>query len=205
MNTDRMIAEQIESRGVRNKRVLDAMRRVDRALFVPSNLVNEAYSDNALPIGRQQTISQPYIVALMTDLLDPQPGDRVLEIGCGTGYQTAILAGLAREVWSMDIIPELCESARERLGDLSYTNIHVLHGDGYLGLPSEAPFDKIMITAAPPVMPESLCQQLVADGRMILPVGVFDQDLIVIDMTGPGRWTQRKSIPVRFVPMVHHG
>jgi len=203
MTNERMIAEQIEARGVRSPRVLAAMRNVDRALFVPAARQSEAYADAALPTTLGQTISQPYIVGLMTELLDPQPADKVLEIGTGTGYQTAILARLCREVWSIERLPSLADEARSRLERLGYANVHVLCGDGYAGLPGEAPFQRIMVTAAPPEEPETLRAQLAVPGRMVVPLGETEQELIVIQRIGPAEYSRRVSIPVRFVPMVH--
>lgn len=203
MTNERMIAEQIQARGVRSERVLAAMRCVDRALFVPAAQRAEAYADAALPTFFGQTISQPYIVGLMTELLDPQPMDKVLEIGTGTGYQTAILSHLCREVWSIERLPALADEARARLRDLGYENVHVLCGDGYEGLPSEAPFDRIVVTAAPPEEPKTLRHQLAIPGRMVVPVGAVEQDLVIIDRIGPADFTRRVSIAVRFVPMLH--
>jgi protein-L-isoaspartate(D-aspartate) O-methyltransferase len=203
MTNDQMIREQIVARGVGNQRVLDAMRRVDRMLFVPPESHFEAYADRALPVGMGQTISQPYIVGLMTELLNPGVEDRVLEIGTGTGYQTAILAELAREVWSLEVVPELASSARSRLSELGYRNVHILERDGWLGLPEEAPFDGIIVTAAPEAVPRRLLEQLRVGGRMVVPVGVVEQDLLVIERMAEGTFEERSVVPVRFVPMIH--
>lgn len=202
-SNDQMIRDQIESRGVANSRVLEAMRAIDRAWFVPPSQTADTYSDCALPVGYQQTISQPYIVALMTELLDPQPKDRVLEVGCGTGYQTMILARLAGEVWSVEIIPELAMSARERLSGLGVTNARVILGNAWKGVAEHAPFQRIIVTAAPEEVPEALVRQLAPGGRMVIPVGVLEQDLLVLDKDAAGQVTRKNAGPVRFVPMVH--
>jgi protein-L-isoaspartate(D-aspartate) O-methyltransferase len=200
-----MVEEQIVSRGVRDERVLEAMRTVPRHLFVPPDLVERAYSDGALPIGEGQTISQPYIVALMTELLDIQPEDSVLEIGTGSGYQAAVLARLARQVYSIEIIPTLASSARQRLGEMGLKNVVVRTGDGYRGWPEFAPFDGIIVTAAPPEIPAALVAQLKRGGRMVVPVGENSesQNLMVIEKSlTSDAVTKRTVIPVRFVPMV---
>jgi protein-L-isoaspartate(D-aspartate) O-methyltransferase len=196
-----MVETQIIPRGVSDKAVLDAMRKVERHLFVPSRLQPVAYADEPLPIGSGQTISQPYIVAYMTEALELGPGDRVLEIGTGSGYQAAVLAEIVKEVYSMELLKPLVDSARERLASLGYRNIEVICGDGYNGLPDKAPFDAILVTAAPPEIPEELASQLKPGGRMIVPVGSFFQELVLITRTGNGLDT-RSLIPVRFVPMV---
>lgn len=195
-----MVQEQIEARGVRNFRVLQAMRKVPRHLFVPENYRNQAYYDMPLPIGEGQTISQPYIVAYMTEALKLRPMDRVLEIGTGSGYQAAVLAELAREVYTIEILPELGLRAEKTLEALGYTNVHVKIGDGYLGWPDEAPFDAIILTAAPSKIPEPLIVQLAEDGRLIAPVGVDFQELVLLKKTKSGL-ERRKLLPVRFVPM----
>jgi len=200
---EEMIATQVAARGVNDMLVLDAMRRVDRALFVPPDLRAQAYVDGPLPVGFGQTISQPYIVGLMTQALQPASTDRVLEIGCGTGYQTAILAHLVKEVWSLEIVPELAEAARQRLRALGLRNVHVLVRDGWQGLPEEAPFDKIIVTAAPERVPDALLEQLEVGGIMVVPVGTDVQELLQITHMEPGHYVHRKLGPVRFVPMVH--
>jgi protein-L-isoaspartate(D-aspartate) O-methyltransferase len=202
MTNEQMIAEQVEGRGVRNPRVLAAMRAVDRAHFVPSFVRRETYFDKALPIAHKQTISQPYIVGLMTELLDPQTTDRVLEIGTGTGYQTAILAQLVREVWSLEILPELAKNARARLAELGVTNVQVITQSGWEGLVEHAPYDGIMLTAAPDRIPEMLLPQLAAGGRMVVPLGVGEQDLILLTRSQTGAIKRTSIAPVRFVPMV---
>ena len=199
-----MVREQIGQRGVRNARVLRAMLATPRHLFVPEALRSQAYEDYPLPIGHGQTISQPYIVALMTELLDPQKDHKVLEIGTGSGYQAAVLSSLAGQVFSIEIVPELARSSGELLRELGYRNVSVRAGDGYRGWPEEAPFDRIVLTAAPPDIPQALIAQLKPGGRLVAPVGasVFDQELIVVDKTADGKLHRRSSIPVRFVPMV---
>lgn len=204
-SNEEMIATQIAGRGISDMFVLDAMRRVDRAWFVPPELQHRAYADEPLPVGYGQTISQPYIVALMTQALAPAPTDRVLEIGGGTGYQTAVLAHLVREVWSLEIVPELAQAARRRLAALGLHNVHVLVGDGWKGLPEQAPFDKIIVTAAPDHVPQTLLDQLEVGGTMVVPVGVNVQELLQIVHEQPGHFVTRNLGPVRFVPMVHEG
>lgn len=198
-----MVETQIRQRGVRDPRVLEAMLKVPRHLFVPEAYRDQAYMDGPLPIGKGQTISQPYIVALMTELLELDGDEKVLEIGTGSGYQAAILAELAREVYTIEIIPELSKRAETILRGLGYKNIHFRIGDGYKGWPEEAPFDAIIVTAAPPEVPQALVDQLSDDGgRMVVPVGTWDQDLLLIIKEG-GKITRKNIAPVRFVPMVH--
>lgn len=199
-----MIVEQVEARGVMHPRVLQAMRAIDRARFVPEEHLAEAYADKPLPLADLSTISQPYIVGYMTELLAPQPSDRVLEIGCGSGYQTAILARLSAHVYSLEIIPMLADLARWKLRELGQGNVTVLQGSGWAGLPNHAPFDKILVTAAPEKVPLPLLDQLTVGGRMVLPVGAGDtQSLIVISKTSPTTYDERTVAPVRFVPMIH--
>jgi len=196
----RMVASQIEARGVRDRRVLDAMARVERQLFVPEPLRALAHDDRPLPIGHGQTISQPYVVALMTELARVAPGARVLEIGTGSGYQAAVLSVLAGEVYSIEIVEPLAREARERLARLGYRNVDVRAGDGYRGWPEKAPFDAIVVTAAPPEIPEPLLSQLAIGGRLVAPVGEVSQELVVIERTASG--LRRTSVGlVRFVPM----
>ncbi len=195
-----MVEYQIKSRGVSDKRVLEAMSKVLRHLFVPENLQNRAYEDEPLPIGHGQTISQPYIVAYMTEQVDIDESEKVLEIGTGSGYQAAILGELAKEVYTIEIVPELGERAREIIQKLNYDNVHVKIGDGYMGWPEAAPFDAIIVTAAPDHVPQPLVDQLKIGGRMMIPVGEFSQDLILLERTEDGIERKRK-IPVRFVPM----
>jgi protein-L-isoaspartate(D-aspartate) O-methyltransferase len=196
-----MVREQIEDRGVRDKRVLVAMRKVPRHLYVPREMEPYAYADQPLPIGYGQTISQPYIVAFMTEALELKPQDRVLEIGTGSGYQAAVLAELVREVFSIEIVEPLGKESAARLKRLGYSNIQVRIGDGYRGWPQAAPFDAIIVTAAPNHVPPALVDQLREGGRMVLPVGRLFQDLIRIRRTAKGI-KQETLLPVRFVPMV---
>jgi len=196
-----MVREQIQARGIHDPRVLQAMREVKRHLFVPAESAEDAYEDYPLPIGEGQTISQPYIVALMTELLELKAEDRVLEIGTGSGYQGAILSRLAREVYSIEIVPSLGETARKRLDLLGYDNVQVKVGDGYQGWPEKAPFDAIIVTAAPPEIPQALVEQLAEGGRMVVPVGTNYQELMRLDKKD-GRVTKRVITAVRFVPMV---
>ncbi len=172
---EHMVARQIAARGVSNPRVLEAMRSVERHRFVPPDAVDLAYTDQPLPIGHGQTISQPYIVALMTELLDPQPSDTVLEIGTGSGYQAAVLATLVSHVYTIEIIPALADEAARRLEELGYHNVTVRCADGYRGWPEHAPFDGIIVTAAPPTIPRPLLDQLAPGARLVVPVGEFYQ------------------------------
>jgi len=199
---NRMVEEQIERRGVEDPRVLAAMRRVERHRFVADDAVAYAYDDTPLRIGYGQTISQPYIVALMTELLDPQQDDRVLEIGTGSGYQAAVLSLLVAEVYSIEIVEPLGHSARTLLDSLGYENVQVRIGDGYQGWPERSPFDKIIVTAAPPEIPPKLIEQLAEGGRMVLPVGDAYQDLVLLRRRN-GVIEERRVTAVRFVPMVH--
>lgn len=199
-----MVSTQIEARGIRDPRVLAALRDVPRREFVPRYLREEAFDDNPLPIGHGQTISQPYIVALMSEMLAIEPGHRVLEIGTGSGYQAAILSKLAAKVYSVEIVEPLGRDARERLERLGHDNVEIRIGDGYQGWPGEAPFDRIILTAAPPAIPQALIDQLAPGGRLIAPEGGFGQmqRLMTIDKDAEGRVTRTPGIPVRFVPMV---
>lgn len=196
---ERMVVEQLERRDIRDPAVLQAMRKVPRHRFVIDELVEHAYDDTPLPIEAEQTISQPYIVALMTQLAAAKPGDRVLEVGTGTGYQAAVLAAMGVEVYSIEIVEELATSAKERLARTGYA-AHVRHGDGYAGWPEHAPFAAILITAAPPAIPEPLKQQLAIGGRLVAPVGEGVQDLVVVTRTASG-FEHKSVLPVRFVPM----
>ena len=191
----------IKSRGVTDQKVLDALAKVERHRFVPETCRGEAYADYPLPIGQNQTISQPYIVALMSELLQTQPADKVLEIGTGSGYQAAVLAEMGVQVYSIEIVEKLGKAARARLEELGYKNVHVRIGDGYQGWPDAAPFDGIIVTAAPERVPQPLIDQLKQGGRMVIPVGPSGaQELVVLVKTRDGIEKQR-SIPVRFVPM----
>jgi protein-L-isoaspartate(D-aspartate) O-methyltransferase len=197
---ERMVAEQIEARGVRDPAVLAAMRRVPRHRFVPEPLSRQAYDDTPLPIGLGQTISQPYIVALMTELARPRAGMKVLEVGTGSGYQAAVLATIVGTVHTIEIVPELGRRAAETLRELGYRNVQVVIGDGFDGLPKDAPFDAIVVTAAPDAIPPPLLEQLALGGRLVIPVGSADQELVVVTKTAEGY--RRESVtPVRFVPM----
>jgi protein-L-isoaspartate(D-aspartate) O-methyltransferase len=196
----RMVNEQLRARDIGNPRILEAMLKVPRHLFVPESERPQAYWDAPLPIGHGQTISQPYIVAFMTQELNIEPDDRVLEIGTGSGYQAAILSVLAKEVYSIEIVAPLAERARVTLLDNGYRNIQVLTGDGYLGWPEHAPYDRIMVTAAPAEVPPALVQQLKIGGLMAIPVGTFDQELRILRRVATGVQTLR-TLPVRFVPM----
>ena len=199
-----MIKNQLQSRGIRDDAVLEVMRSVERHNFVPENYRDRAYSDGPLPIGHGQTISQPYIVAFMTEQLQVSSQHKILEIGTGSGYQAAILGELSKHVFTIEIIPELAEGAKNILNHLSYKNITVRAGDGYNGWPEEAPFERIMVTAAPTEIPQTLIDQLAPGGRMILPVGAqfLVQYLWVIEKDDQGTVTKEKILPVRFVPMV---
>jgi protein-L-isoaspartate(D-aspartate) O-methyltransferase len=195
-----MIEKQIRQRGVKDPRVLAAMEKVPRHQFVPEDLESRAYEDNPLPIGEGQTISQPYIVAFMTEKMNLEGDEKVLEIGTGSGYQAAILGQLAREVYTIEIVPSLGRSAREKLEKMGYDNIHVRIGDGYKGWPEAAPFDAIMLTAAPDHVPQPLVDQLAENGRMILPVGDAFQNLRIIRKK-KGKVHSQDVMAVRFVPM----
>lgn len=198
-----MVEEQIAQRGIRDARVLDALRRTPRHLYVPENLREQAYDDTPLPIGHGQTISQPYIVGLMTELLQLEPGHKVLEIGTGSGYQAAVLARLAGRVYSIELIPELAARATATLRIAGLRNVEVRTGDGYLGWPAEAPFDRVILTAAPPELPEALVSQLKPGGRLVAPVGRgAGQLLILVTKAKDGQVRRETVIPVRFVPMV---
>ena len=200
----RMVAEQIRSRGVRDERVLDALVRVPRETFVPEALRPEAHGDHPVSIGHGQTISQPYIVGYMTEALRLEPAHRVLEIGTGCGYQTAVLAELAAEVYSVEVIPELAERARRTLDSLGYGNVRIRAGDGYDGWPEHAPYDRIIGAAAAERIPGALLDQLLDGGILVMPIGVFHQDLVVVQKRGEETETLA-TLPVRFVPMVRGG
>ncbi len=199
---EQMVQNQIVARGIEMPAVLEAMRAVPRHEFVPGSQQSLAYADGPLSIGHGQTISQPYIVALMTELLDPRADDRILEIGTGSGYQAAILAHIVKQVYSMEIVEPLCRSASETLAAQGYHNVQVICGDGYRGLPESAPFDGIIVTAAPPHVPPALMEQLAVGAKLVLPVGSVwgIQHLKVIHRTETG-FQQSQDIPVRFVPM----
>lgn len=200
-----MVTDQIIARGIKDPRVIEAMRKVPRHLFVPEDLRESAYDDRPLPIGEGQTISQPYIVAFMTEALNLSPGDTVLEIGTGSGYQAAILAEIAREVYTIEIRPRLGETARERLNEMGYGNISVKIGDGYKGWPEEVLFDAIIVTCAPEEIPKPLVDQLAEGGRMIIPVGERGgvQELVLLKKE-KGMIREKKVMKVLFVPMVRN-
>jgi protein-L-isoaspartate(D-aspartate) O-methyltransferase len=195
-----MVERQIEARGIKSPSVLAAMRKVPRDRFVRPGAETLAYEDHPLQIASGQTISQPYIVAYMTEAAAISPNDKVLEIGTGSGYQAAILGEVAREVYTIEIIPELAEGARRILAELGYANVHVKAGNGYLGWPEHAPFDAIVVTAAPAEVPQELVDQLAVGGRMVIPVGSANQDMMIVERTQRGV-VERRTIPVRFVPM----
>jgi protein-L-isoaspartate(D-aspartate) O-methyltransferase len=198
----RMIEQQLKPRGIKDERVLAAMARVPREEFVPQNARAEAYEDGPLPIGYDQTISQPYIVAFMTEQLRPKPGDRVLEIGSGSGYQAAILAELVADVYTIEIVEPLAKTAEATLQRLGYKNVHIEVGDGYKGWPEEAPFDAIIVTCAPENVPQPLVDQLQDGGRMVIPVGErFAQQLYLLEKKD-GHLKESVTLPVRFVPML---
>ncbi len=199
-----MVKSQIEARGISDSRVLGAMRQVERDKFVPAVFRHLSYTDRPLSIGKGQTISQPFIVALMSECLALKGGERVLEIGTGSGYQAAILAKIAKEVYTIEIIPSLAQGAKKRLEEMGYKNIKVKIGDGFLGWPEFAPFDGIMVTCAPPEVPPPLIEQLKEGGRMVIPVGEFFQELKVLEKK-KGKIIIRDVIPVRFVPMTGEG
>lgn len=197
----RMVEEQIIKRGISDSAVINAMLEVKRHLFVPDKFRTSAYEDHPLPIGQDQTISQPYIVALMTELLQVDKNQKILEVGTGSGYQAAILSLLADSVFTIEIIPELAASAKERLNRLGYKNVVVKTGDGYKGWAEHSPFDGIIVTCAPDEVPSLLLEQLAIGGRMVIPVGSYYQELLLITKDSSG--TSGKSIvPVKFVPMI---
>jgi protein-L-isoaspartate(D-aspartate) O-methyltransferase len=197
----RMLVHDLMGRDITEPAVLRAMGRVPRQLFVRPEDIDLAYADHPLPIGYNQTISQPYIVALMTQLARPKPDSRALDVGTGSGYQAAVLAEICKEVYSIEIVQPLAETAAQRLAELGYTNVTVRHGDGYRGWPEHAPFDVIIVAAAPDHIPQPLVEQLAPGGRLVLPVGRFFQQLIVVEKLQDGTVRQIPSIPVSFVPM----
>jgi protein-L-isoaspartate(D-aspartate) O-methyltransferase len=201
MQREAMVRTQIEARGVKDPRVLAALRRVPRERFVVAGSEARAYTDAPLSIGHGQTISQPYIVAVMSEAAMIEADEVVLEIGTGSAYQAAVLGELAREVYTIEIVPALAQRAEALLRDLGYRNVHTRLGDGYGGWPEHAPFDAIVVTAAPPAVPEALKQQLKVGGRLVVPVGTFEQELLLIERTATG-FREQRLMPVRFVPMV---
>jgi len=200
----RMVIEDIELRGIHDEAVLRAMRATPRHLFMPEHVRDQAYRDHPVPIGYGQTISQPYIVAYMSERLDVRKGHRVLEIGAGSGYQAAILSQLAGEVFTIEIVPELARQSSLTLRQLGYRNVTVREGDGYEGWAEKAPFDRILLTACPPELPAKLVEQLKPGGRLLGPVGssVLNQNIVIVDKDAAGNTTTRSVLPVRFVPMV---
>lgn len=202
LEAQEMVQTQIFNRGIKDQRVQTVMRQTPRHLFVPESYQNRAYQDGPLPIGYDQTISQPYIVALMTELLQLSGKESVLEIGTGSGYQAAILAQLTKTVYTIEIVEPLARSSSALLKKLGLENVMVKYGDGYQGWPEHAPFDRIIVTAAPEVIPQALIDQLAIGGRMVLPVGKHYQELVLVTKNKK-RITRKDIIPVRFVPMVH--
>jgi protein-L-isoaspartate(D-aspartate) O-methyltransferase len=197
-----MVERQIRSRGISSQQVLDALERVPRHEFVPEQYQSQAYADHPLPIGHGQTISQPYIVALMSELLQLEAGDRVLEVGTGSGYQAAILAEIIDQVYTVEIIEALATQARERLDRLGYDNVEVLHADGYFGWPEHAPYDAIIVTAAPDHIPQPLVQQLADGGKLVIPVGPPGGYQTLWEITKEGEEiTKRNVTGVLFVPL----
>jgi protein-L-isoaspartate(D-aspartate) O-methyltransferase len=198
-----MIVSQLTSRGIRNRRVLAAMAWVPREWFLPPHVAESAYDDAPLPIGSGQTISQPYVVALMTEALAPRRRDRILEIGTGSGYQTAILAHLAGTVFTIERLPDLLVEAEERFRRLRLDNVQTRLGDGAAGWPEEAPFDGILVTAAAPRVPDPLAAQLAPHGRLVIPLGdLASQELVILQRTAGGRLEERRAGGVRFVPLI---
>jgi protein-L-isoaspartate(D-aspartate) O-methyltransferase len=196
-----MVEQQIAARGITDPAVLEALRAVPRHEFIPARLRHEAYADYPLPIGHGQTISQPYIVAFMTETIRPLPGEKILEIGAGSGYQAAILAQMGAEVYTVEIVEPLAELARQNLARLGFKNVHVRRGDGYRGWPEHAPYDAIIVTCAPDQIPPDLVAQLREGGRMIIPVGGgMEQQLVLLRKTGD-HIEKQSILPVRFVPM----
>jgi protein-L-isoaspartate(D-aspartate) O-methyltransferase len=201
LGRDRMVQEQIIERGIDDPAVIQAMQRVPRHRFVPAESLPLAYADGSLPIGYGQSISQPYIVAFMTEALELKPGDHVLEVGTGSGYQTAILAEIAAQVFTIEIVQPLAEKAATTLAELSYTNVHTRVGDGFRGWPGEAPFQAIIVTAAPLEIPHALLEQLAIGGRLLLPAGGAEQRLLLYRRMADG-YTRTDLGRVRFVPLV---
>lgn len=201
-----LVQEHIENRGIKDTEVIRAIRTVPRHEFVPPEMREFAYEDRPLNIGYGATISQPYIVAAMTELLEPRRSDKVLEIGTGSGYQAAVLSLLVRDVYTIEVVPQLAEMGASALKRLGYKNVHVRKGDGYRGWPEQSPFDSIILTAAPPEIPQALIDQLAPRGRLVAPVGGRDdQQLVIVDKDANGGLRRRTAFPVLFVPMVPAG
>ncbi|MBN1908848.1 MAG: protein-L-isoaspartate(D-aspartate) O-methyltransferase [Pirellulales bacterium] len=198
---ERMVERDLAGRHITNQRVLDVMGRLPRQRFVPARLEKSAYDDHPLPIGHNQTISQPYIVALMTQLADPKPGDRALDVGTGSGYQAAVLASLCKEVYGIEIVKPLADDARARLKQLGFQNVTVRHGDGYQGWADHAPFDVILVAAAPDHVPQPLIDQLAVGGRLVIPVGRYLQELLLLEKQSDGSIRRSVKAGVAFVPM----
>jgi protein-L-isoaspartate(D-aspartate) O-methyltransferase len=198
---EQMVQNQIKRRGLQEERLLHALRLVPRHLFIPEKYWHAAYDDTPLPIGFNQTISQPYIVAFMVDMLQLKSDEKVLEIGTGSGYETALLAHLCKSVYSMEIVPELASRSKQVLEELGYGNVHVRCGDGYAGWPEHEPFDAAILSAAPTQVPERLVEQLKPGGRMVLPMGIFEQALLYLYKDAEGKVHRQQSLSVKFVPM----
>jgi protein-L-isoaspartate(D-aspartate) O-methyltransferase len=201
---ERLVSEQLVPQGIRDSATLAAMRAVPRHEFVPEDQRARAYHDTPLPIGHGQTISQPAVVAFMTQAIRPRPGMRVLEVGTGSGYQAAVLAAAGAEVWTIEIFRELAEEAKARLARLGYDGVRVRHGDGYAGWPEAVPFDAIVVTAGADSIPPALIEQLAPGGRLVMPVGdpFVDQQLVLVEKDSAGRVASRGLLPVRFVPLL---
>ena len=201
---DDMVRRQIAARGVRDRRALEAMLTVPREVFVPERMAEFAYDDTPLPIGEEQTISQPYVVALMAEALELGPADKVLEIGAGSGYAAAVLSRIAREVWAIERLESLARQAWERMERLGYTNVHIMHGDGTLGWPEHAPYDGIAVAAGGPEVPQALLDQLARGGRLVIPIGPDPrtQSLIRVRHRADGTYAREDLGGVRFVPLI---
>jgi protein-L-isoaspartate(D-aspartate) O-methyltransferase len=196
-----MVEDQLRARDITDRKVLEVMGRVPRHRFVPDDLQRRAYEDRPLPIGHGQTISQPYIVALMTQLVAPKPGDRALDIGTGSGYQAAVLAELCKEVYGIEIVEPLADESKKRLAGLGYKNVTLRCGDGYRGWKEHAPFDVIVVAASPDHVPQPLIDQLAPGGRLVIPVGGYPQQLTLLTRQPDGKVVRKRVAPVMFVPM----